>query len=127
MLVKAQSEVHAKVLYKMGVDKVVFPERDMGIRVAHNLISSNILDFIELSDDYGIAEIEALPVWVGKTLIDLDFRKKYGVNIIAIKGPENAINVSPLPGDVIADGDVLVVIGEEESISRLEQRGEKQR
>ena len=56
----------------MGVDKVVFPERDMGIRVAHNLISSNILDFIELSDDYGIAEIEALPVWVGKTLIDLD-------------------------------------------------------
>ena len=64
---------------------------------------------------------------VGKTLIDLDFRKKYGVNIIAIKGPENAINVSPLPGDVIADGDVLVVIGEEESISRLEQRGEKQR
>ncbi len=127
VLVKAQSEVHAKVLYKMGVDKVVFPERDMGIRVAHNLISSNILDFIELSDDYGIAEIEALPVWVGKTLIDLDFRKKYGVNIIAIKGPENAINVSPLPGDVIADGDVLVVIGEEESISRLEQRGEKQR
>ncbi|WP_302760327.1 potassium channel family protein, partial [Christensenella hongkongensis] len=58
VLVKAQSEVHAKVLYKMGVDKVVFPERDMGIRVAHNLLSSNILDFIELSEDYGIAELE---------------------------------------------------------------------
>ena len=103
VLVKAQSEVHAKVLYKMGVDKVVFPERDMGIRVAHNLISSNILDFIELSDDYGIAEIEVHAPWVGKTLVDLDFRKKYGVNIIAIKNG-HSVNVSPLPGDVIATG-----------------------
>ncbi|MEG1990811.1 MAG: TrkA family potassium uptake protein, partial [Christensenella sp.] len=84
VVVKAQSEVHAKVLYKMGVDKVVFPERDMGIRVAHNLISSSILDFIELSDDYGIAEIEVDDIWAEHTLIDLDFRKKYGVNIIAI-------------------------------------------
>ena len=127
MLVKAQSEVHAKVLYKMGVDKVVFPERDMGIRVAHNLISSNILDFIELSDDYGIAEVEVHPAWVDQTLVDLDLRKKYGVNVIAIKGAGNAVNVSPLPGDVIAEDDILVVIGEEESISKLEQRGEKKR
>lgn len=121
VLVKAQSEVHAKVLYKMGVDKVVFPERDMGIRVAHNLLSSNILDFIELSDDYGIAELEAHASWVGETLIDLDFRKKYGLSVIAIRHGETDVNVNPLPGDRISAGDVVIVIGSEEQISKLEE------
>ncbi len=125
VLVKAQSEVHAKVLYKMGVDKVVFPERDMGIRVAHNLLSSNILDFIELSEDYGIAELEVHPAWAGQTLIDVDFRKKYGINIIAIKNASGSVNVSPLPGDVIMSDDVLVVIGSEEQIGKLERSGER--
>ncbi len=125
VLVKAQSEVHAKVLYKMGVDKVVFPERDMGIRVAHNLISSNILDFIELSEDYGIAEIEVNPAWAGQSLIDLDFRKKYGVNIIALKRADGSVNVNPLPGDVIMADDILVILGSEEHISKLEQAEHK--
>ena len=125
VLVKAQSEVHAKVLYKMGVDKVVFPERDMGIRVAHNLLSSNILDFIELSDDYGIAELEVHPAWVGETLIDLDFRKKYGLNIIAIRQGDSQVNINPLPGDRINDGDALVVIGSEEQLGKMERSERK--
>lgn len=124
VMVKAQSEVHAKVLYKIGVDRIVFPERDTGIRVAHNLLSSNILDFIEISDDYGIAEIEAHRSWIGKTISELDFRKKHRVTIIAIKSAKGAFNVSPLPGDSIDENDVIVVIGAEDDISKLEQFGD---
>ncbi|MEG0630550.1 MAG: TrkA family potassium uptake protein, partial [Christensenellaceae bacterium] len=116
VIVKAQSEVHAKVLYKMGVDKVVFPERDTGIRVAHNILSSNILDFIELSDDYGIAELEVHSSWADKTLVELDFRKKYGVNIIAIRHSDETININPMPNDIILVNDVIIVIGSEEQI-----------
>ena len=75
VVAKAQSELHAKLLCKIGVDRVVFPERDMGIRLAHNLVSSNVLDFIELSSDYSIVEMAALNEWKGKTLKDLNLEK----------------------------------------------------
>lgn len=68
VVAKAQNELHAKVLYKIGADKVIFPERDMGVRVAHNLVSTNILDFIELSPDYSIVEINAISEWENKAL-----------------------------------------------------------
>ncbi|MGI6703558.1 MAG: potassium channel family protein [Clostridia bacterium] len=121
VVAKAQSELHAKVLYKIGADRVVLPERDMGLRVAHNLVSSNILDFIELSSDYSIIEIAALDRWKGKNLKELNMRGKYGVNIIAIKR-DGGINASPGAEDRILEGDVLVVIGDNDDISRLENR-----
>ncbi|MDD2574770.1 MAG: TrkA family potassium uptake protein [Bacillota bacterium] len=121
VVAKAQSELHAKVLYKIGADRVVLPERDMGLRVAHNLVSSNILDFIELSSDYGIIEIVALDGWKGKTLKELNMRGKYGVNIIAIKR-DGEINVSPGAEDRILENDVLVVIGDNDDIARLENK-----
>lgn len=115
---KAQSELHAKVLYKIGADRVVFPERDMGIRLAHNLVSSSVLDFIELAPDYSIVEIAALPEWEGKTLKELNMRVRYGINIMAIKhGAE--INISPRADDVIDKNDVLVVIGSNEDLKRV--------
>lgn len=120
LLVKAQSEIHAKVLYKIGVTKVVFPERDTGLRVAHNLVSSNILDFIELSPDYGIAEMQVPQPWEGKNLQELDFRKKYGLNIVAIRHKNDEINVSPLATDVLKKDDTMIVIGSEDQISHLQ-------
>ncbi len=118
---KAQSELHAKVLYKIGADRVVFPERDMGVRLAHNLVSSNILDFIELAPDYSIVEIAALPEWEDKTLEQLGMRVRYGINIMAIKrGSE--INISPRADDIIQNNDILVVIGSNEDLTRLENR-----
>ena len=83
--VKAQNDYHAKVLQKIGADQVVHPERDMGKRIANNLVSNNILDYLELSDEYSIVEIRANEKLAGSTLIDLDIRAKYGVNIVAIK------------------------------------------
>ncbi len=121
VVAKAQSELHAKVLYKIGADRVVLPERDMGLRLAHNLVSSNVLDFIELSSDYSIVEVAALNEWQGKTLKDLNFRRKYGLNVIAIKH-NGEMNVSPRAEDIIEENDVLVVIGENEGITRLENK-----
>lgn len=118
-IVKANSELHAKVLYKIGADKVVLPERDMGVRVAHNLVSTNILDYIELSSDFSIAEVIAPQEWYGKNLENLSIRANYGINIVAIKKKEE-INVSPTAGDVIEEGDIIVAIGGTEELNKLE-------
>ncbi|QUH27154.1 TrkA family potassium uptake protein [Serpentinicella alkaliphila] len=118
---KAQNEMHAKVLYKIGADRVVFPERDMGVKVAHNLVSSNILDFIELAPDFSIMEISALEEWYGKTLQDLNIRAKYGINVMAVKKKNNEINVSPIARDVIDEGDIMVVIGHNNDLKKLQR------
>lgn len=121
IVVKAQDERHGKVLYKIGADRVVFPERDMGIRVANNLVSPGILDFIELAEDYSVAEIVASQGMVGKDLVTLNLRAKFGVNVMAIKSGEN-INIAPNPQDTIQAGDILVVIGHNSDLKRLEEK-----
>ncbi|AKL94507.1 Ktr system potassium uptake protein C [Clostridium aceticum] len=120
VVAKAQSEIHAKVLYKIGADRVVFPERDMGMRVAHNLVSTNILDYIELAPEYSIMEITALDEWNGKSILDLNIRSKFGINIMAVKHG-NHINVSPTASDVVHRGDVLVVIGHNNDLKKLQK------
>lgn len=120
IVVKAQNELHGKVLYKIGADKVVFPERDMGLRVAHHLISPNILDFIELADDYSIVEIVASDFMIGKNLRELDVRAKYGCNVMAIKSG-NKVNVAPLASDRINREDVLVVMGQNDDLQKFEE------
>ncbi|WP_129595998.1 potassium channel family protein [Anaerophilus nitritogenes] len=123
VVTKAQSELHAKVLYKIGADRIVFPERDMGVRVAHNLVSSNILDYIELAPDYSIVEISSLEEWEGKNLQQLDMRAKYGVNVMAIKHG-GQINISPSAVDIVRKDDVLVVIGHNDDIQKIERKAE---
>ncbi|WP_416198161.1 MAG: Trk system potassium uptake protein TrkA [Sporanaerobacter sp.] len=120
VIAKAQSELHGKVLSKIGADKIIFPERDMGVRVAHNLVSTNVLDFIELSPDYSIVEITAIPEWENKSLRELKLPTKFGINVMAIKR-EKYINVSPYADDVILPGDILIVIGNTEDIRRVEK------
>ena len=121
VIAKALSDIHGKVLYKIGADKVIFPERDMGIKVAHNLVSTNILDFIELSPDYSILEITAIEEWENKSLEQLRLPTKYGINVMAIKR-ENTINVSPNGEYIISKGDILVVIGSTLDIKKIEQK-----
>lgn len=121
VVAKAQDELHAKVLYKTGADRVIFPERDMGIRLAYNLTSTNLLDYIELAPDYSIMEILAPTKWVDKTLYETNVRAKYGLSILAIKHGE-AVNVSPKAEDVIHRGDVLVVIGSNDDLQKIQDR-----
>ena len=115
---KATDEIQAKVLYKIGADRVVFPERDMGVRVAHNLVSDNILDHIELDPEYSIVEIVTPSSWVGKTLIELDLRARYEITVLAVKTGKN-INVTPSPDEELQSGSILVVLGENGKIREI--------
>ncbi|MBU9672212.1 TrkA family potassium uptake protein [Planococcus sp. CP5-4] len=119
--VKAQNDYHAKVLHKIGADKVVHPERDMGIRIAHNILSNNVLDYLELSDEHSIMEIKANDKLAGYTLIELDIRAKYGINIVAIKRDDDII-VSPQADMEIERDDILIIIGSDADINRFEKK-----
>jgi trk system potassium uptake protein TrkA len=120
IVVKAQDELHGKVLEKIGADRVVYPERDMGYRVAHNLISPNILDYIELAPDYSIMEIQVPKKFVGRSLEQIDLRRKYGCNVMAIKHGDE-INISPIASDVLHEGDVLVIVGKNEDLDEIDE------
>ena len=112
IIAKAKSIHHKIVLEKIGVDKVVLPEKEMGARIAINLINSNRLNYVQYNTDYTIAELEPKPEWIGKNLVELNLRREHGMNIIAIKKEKEygKINVSPTPDYVIKNDDVLVVI-----------------
>lgn len=120
IVAKANNKLHGKMLKKLGADRVVFPERDMGQRVAHNLISSTIMDYIELSPDLNIMEISVPQAIVGKTLVQTDLRAKYGINVVAIKRGDHII-VTPIPSEKIIVQDILVVVGTIKGIQSLEE------
>ncbi|PLS06391.1 potassium channel family protein [Neobacillus cucumis] len=118
---KAQNDYHGKVLKKIGADQVVHPERDMGRRIANNMASNSVLDYLELSAEHSIVEIAANKKLSGNTIMDLDIRKKYGLNIVAIKRGEEII-VSPQAKETIQSNDVLIVIGNDQDIDRFEKK-----
>jgi trk system potassium uptake protein TrkA len=120
VIAKAQNELHGKVLKKIGADKVIYPERDMGQRVAHHLISANIIDYIELSEDHSIVEIKASHKMIGKNLKQLDIRARYGCNVIAIKTGIH-MNIAPNAEDLIKEENLLVVVGNNEDLQEFEK------
>lgn len=96
VIAKCADEMQGKILCKVGADKVVYPESESGVRLAKNLVSAGIVDIIDLSEDISVIEIPVQEKWVGKTLVELDLRKKYAFNIIAIrKGEDIIVNVDP--------------------------------
>lgn len=117
---KAHDETHRQVLLKLGADKVVIPEQEQANRLARNLSSPNVLDYIELSDAFGIIEVPAPLQWIGKSLKDLNVRAKLGVNIIAVKQGD-IINVSPSADYEIQPGDVMVVLGGTDALSAVQK------
>lgn len=120
VVAKGISELHAKVLKKIGADKVILPERDMGIRLAKNLISSNILDYITLSSEYGIVEIKVSNKWQNKTLLELNLRSKYEVNVVAIER-DNKVKLNPLGEEKLYKDDILIAIGSIKKLSELDE------
>lgn len=117
---KAHDETHRQVLMKLGADMVVIPEQEQAGRLARSLSSPNVLDYIELSDDFGIIEVPAPIKWIGKSLKSLNVRAQLGVNIIAIKQGES-INVSPGADYEIAPGDVMVVLGGTDALNAVQK------
>ena len=120
IICKAHDETHRRVLEKLGVDRVVIPEQENATRLARSLNSHNVLDYIELSEDYGILEVPAPRVWVGKTLKELNVRAKLGVNIIAVESGKTT-NVSPSADYLILVGDVMVVLGDNYSLEAVQK------
>lgn len=120
VVVKAINQVHGKMLEKIGADKIVYSERDMGQRVAHNLISNSIVDYIELSDTISLMSITVPQSLAGKNLIESDLRSRYNVNIVAIKQDGKTL-VNPDPKMVLNLGDKMIIIGEHDNIKALEE------
>ncbi|HNW85365.1 MAG TPA: TrkA family potassium uptake protein [Candidatus Limiplasma sp.] len=120
LIAKATDDLHAKVLRKVGVDRVIFPERDMGMRLAKSLLTPNVLEMIDLSDDYQLVEIILPKKWVGNTIIGMDVRKRFGISILAIHRSGDFI-VSPVPETQFETGDILLVLGKKDDIDNLDQ------
>ncbi|OLS39333.1 potassium transporter Trk [Alkalihalophilus pseudofirmus] len=118
--VKAQNDYHEKVLVKIGAERIVHPERDMGARIAHHLMSKNVLDYLEVSDKYSIIEMFAGSKMHAKTLVELNVRASFGCNVMAIKRGAEMI-VSPKADQLIHQDDLLIVLGADEDIKRFEQ------
>ena len=117
---KAYDDTHRQVLLKLGANKVLIPEQEQASRLARSLSSANVLDYIELSDAYGIMEVPAPTSWIGKSLKDLNVRAKLGVNIIAIKQGDN-INVSPGADYEIMPGDIMEIIGDTDALTAVQK------
>jgi trk system potassium uptake protein TrkA len=122
IIAKAVSENQAKVLEKIGATRVIQPEKDMGIRLANSLISPRIIDHIELSGDYSLLEMSPPKEFIGKSLKELDIRKRYGLNVIAIKHSEKEIDIAPQAEHIIEGGDLLVVIGRNTDIEKVKKK-----
>lgn len=121
IVAKAQTDLHGKVLHKVGVNRVIYPERDMGQKIARSLIAPTIIDMIELSDDYSVVEVTATEEMVGKSLLELNLRKRYGISVIAFRRNNGGKTlISPVADDVIEARDIIVAIGENKFLKKLE-------
>ena len=126
IIAKAVTPLHGKILQKLGVTRVIYPERDMAMRVAHSLVVPNVLDYIELSRDFSIVEIPAPASFIGKSLKQLELRPRYGLTLVALKratgtGDGEITHVSPPADEVILTGDVLALLGDNDRLAQLDR------
>jgi len=118
VVAKAVNPLHGKVLEKLGVDRVVYPEKEMAIRVAHSLLAGEFIEEIPIGEKHSLFELKAFDFMLGKTLRELDVRKRFGVSVLAIKRGENLI-VNPMGDEKVLPGDILVVLGTTEQLSSM--------
>lgn len=120
VIVKSKNDMHKKILEKMGVDKIISPEEDMGVKLAKSLMNTSVVDAINFSDDYSLVEIKTPKKWVGKSLEKLDLRSVYGLNVLCIKSEEGFLNISPSQDYVLNSGEILIAVAE---IEKLDSSG----
>lgn len=121
VLTKAYTEVHATVLKKVGADAIAFPEKEMGARIAKNLISGNFVDLVELSSKFSMVEMKVPTTWEGMSLRELNPRDKLGVNVIAVKSGDE-VNVNPNPDTPFVKDETLIIIGDNNMLERLSKK-----
>lgn len=124
IVAKAVTPLHGRILEKLGVSRVIFPEREMAVRVAHSLVMPNVIDYVELSRDFSIVEVPAPESFVGRTLKQLELRPRLGLTLVAIKrrsGDHVTTNVAPGAEEVIERGDVLALLGGTDRLRELDE------
>ena len=122
IMCKAHDDTYKSILEKLGADKVVIPEREVADKLALGLTHAGVMEYIELSQEFGIVEMEPIPAWVGKTIRELELRNTYGVNVIAVRSQEDTIKIppdidTPIPADV-----VMVMLGKYEMFENLKRK-----
>lgn len=129
IVAKAVTPLHGRILEKIGVSRVIFPEREVAMRTAHSLVVPNALDYIELSKDFSIVEIKTPKAFVGKTLKQLELRPRYGLTMVAVKRPGAGgavtTNIAPAADEMLHEGDTIALLGSNESIGNLDREFEK--
>ena len=118
VIAKSANEMHQKILTRVGADKVVFPENESGIRLAKNLLSSGFVDMVSLAKNVSMIELDIKPEWTGKNLIELNLRKKYSINVVAVRRGES-VSVDIDPHAPLREEDKLIVIANTEKLSKL--------
>ena len=126
IVAKAVTPLHGRILAKLGVSRVIFPEREMAIRIAHNLVMPNVIDYIELSRDFSIVEVPAPDAFVGRTLKQLELRPRLGLTLIAVKRHSDdsgaiVTNIAPAADETIRRGDIQALLGSNERLNQLDQ------
>lgn len=121
VMAKAMNELHGRILEKIGADKVISPEKSMGVRVARNLLSSGFVDMFELSSEFSMAEFRIPKEWIGRTLRELKIREKYNINLIAVKQGEN-VNVNFGPEESLPSGCTLIAVGKNCDLNRASEK-----
>lgn len=126
IVAKAVTPLHGRILRMLGVSRVIFPEREMAIRVAHSLVMPNVIDYIELSRDFSIVEIPAPDAFVGRTLKQLELRPRFGLTLIAIKRQSTdtdaiVTNIAPAADETIQRGDTLALLGSNDRLNQLDE------
>lgn len=118
VIVKVKDSIHGNIIGKLGADRIIIPEKDAGVRLAHNLTSSKIVDYIEVSDEFSLMEVKAPKDWYGKSIESLNIREKHGLTVLAIKSKGASI-INPSPKYKIETGDTLLVVGKVVDIEKL--------
>ena len=121
IICKAGSKIQEKILYKIGANKVITPEKEIGFKIAKTLVSHDILDKISLDSQYTIVEVVIPSAWVGKNLIELDIRKNYSINVVAIK-KDDILNIVPNPHEALEKNSILLLIGKNEDFKKIEEK-----
>jgi len=126
VIARAENDLHGSILDKIGADRVVFPEREMGIRVAHGLTLRDVQDYIPIAPSYGVAKLEVLPIFVGKSLADLEFGRggRWGLAVLLIQRGKGVI-VTPDRSEVLKQGDILIVAGNDDKLEQFVQEALK--
>ena len=118
VIAKCKNEMHQKILTRVGADKVVFPENESGIRLAKNLLSSGFVDMVSLAKNVSMIELDVKPEWAGKNLIELNLRKKYSINVVAVrKGDMVSVDIDP--HEALMESDKLIVIANTKKLAKL--------